>query len=173
MAAALFTTLVSLLFQNASAASRTAHGILARVNSEFCSVVRGGSIMTACCTVIDSDGRLTFVGAGHPPLLIRRRDGVVEALSSRNTMIGIDPSMKIDDTVTTLASGDVALLYTDGLHGLKEKGGERCTSETVADAFASINGSADVLPRLIAELVQRSDAQAFEDDLAAIALHRR
>ena len=172
VAAALLTTLVAWLFHHASAASRTAHGILTRVNAEFFSVVRGHSFMTACCAVIEADGRVTFAGAGHPPLLIRRRAGTVEALPSRNTMMGINPAMEIGETVAMLASGDVALLYTDGLHSLKSDGSERFTSETIMDAFARIDGSADLLPRLIAQLVQRSDAQPFDDDLAAIALRR-
>jgi len=172
VAAALFTTLVALLFNHASAASGTAHGILTRVNAEFYSVLRGGSFMTACCAVIEGDGRLSFAGAGHPPLLIRRRDGIVEGLPSRNTMIGIYPAVEISETVTTLAPGDVALLYTDGLYSLKSSGGERFTGNIVTDAFAGIDGTADLLPRLIAQLVQRSGAQAFDDDLAAIALRR-
>jgi sigma-B regulation protein RsbU (phosphoserine phosphatase) len=172
VAAALLTTFVAFLFNHASAASRTVRGILTRVNAEFYSVLRGRSFMTACCAVIEGDGRLTFAGAGHPRLLIRRRDGVVEALPSRSMIMGIDPAMAIDEAATTLASGDVALLYTDGLYSLKSNGGERFSSQTVADIFARINGSADLLPRLIAQLIERSDARAFDDDLAAIALRR-
>ena len=172
VAAALFTTLVALLFDHASAASMTAHGILTRVNAEFVSVLRGHSFMTASCVVITGDGRLNFAGAGHPPLLIRRSDGTVEAMPSLNTMIGIDLSIEMAETATTLAPGEVALLYTDGLHSLKTPAGERFTNESVADAISGIDASADLLPRLIAELIQRSGAQAFDDDLAAIALHR-
>lgn len=172
VAAALFTTLVALLFDHASSSSKSARGILTRVNEEFYSVVRGHSFMTACCVVIGSDGRLSFAGAGHPPLLIRRRDGVVEALPSLNTMMGIDPEMDSGEAVTTLASGDKVLLYTDGLYSLKSKTGERFTIKTITDAFAPVDGSVEVLPRLIANLVQQSGTKVFEDDVAAIALHR-
>ncbi|MEQ1861508.1 MAG: SpoIIE family protein phosphatase [Chthoniobacteraceae bacterium] len=172
VAAALLTSLVALLFHHASAASITARGILTRVNAEFYSVLRGHSFMTACCAVIDGEGRVSFAGAGHPPLLIRRRDGVVESLPSLNTMMGIDAEMEVSETKTTLASGDVALLYTDGLFGLKSKAGERFTDGTVAEVLSRIDGSANVLPRLIGQLVGRSGAQAFDDDLAAIALRR-
>ena len=110
VAAALFTTLVALLFNHASTESRTAGAILTRANTEFYSVLRGRSFMTACCAVIQGDGRLSFAGAGHPPLLIRRRDGIVEVLPSRGTMIGINSALKVDETSTTLASGDIALL---------------------------------------------------------------
>ena len=172
VAAALFTTLIALLFNHASAASRTAHGILTRVNAEFFSVVRGDSFMTASCAIIEGGGRLTFAGAGHPPLLIRRRDGTVEALPSRSTMMGIDPAMVVSETTTTLASGDVALLFTDGLHSLKTKDDERFSTKAVTDAFARTGGSAALLPQLIAHLVEQSDGRAFDDDLTAITLSR-
>jgi len=172
VSAALFTTLVALLFNHAGAQSKTAHGILTRVNAEFYSVARGRSFMTACCAIVEGDGRLSFAGAGHPPLLLRRRDGVIEVLSSGTTMIGIYPTVKIDETVTQLASGDVALLYTDGLYSSKSDSGERSPSNTLTEGFARIGGSVDFLPELIAQLVQRSGGQGFDDDLAAIALRR-
>ena len=174
VAAALFTTFIALLFHHASIASNTAHGILARVNAEFFAVVRGQSFMTACCAVIESSGRLTFAGAGHPPLLIRRRDGgVVEALPSLNAMMGLSQETEVRETETMLASGDVAVLYTDGLISAKTNEDERYTDASVADALAGIDGGAGLLPRLIAELSGRSDAQTFDDDVATIALHRR
>ena len=173
VAAALLTTFVALLFNHASAASKTAGGILARVNSGFYSVLRGHSFMTASCAVITADGRLSFAGAGDPALLVRRRDGVIETLPARNTMIGLAAELEIGETATTLASGDVALLYTDGLHSLKTSDGERFTSQIVADAFARIEGNADLVPRLIARLLEQSGTQAFDDDLTAIALRRK
>ncbi len=172
VAAALFTTLVALVFKHASIESRTAPEILTRVNAEFYSVLRGRSFMTACCAVIGGDGRLSFAGAGHPPLLIRRHNGLIEALPSRTTMIGIQPSLAIDESVTKLARDEVALLYTDGLYSMASKGGGHITSNILNEVFAKIGGSADFLPPLIAQLVERSGAQGFDDDVAAIALRR-
>ena len=172
IAAALFTTLVALLFNHATTETKTARGILTRVNSEFYSVLRGRSFMTACCAVIKNDGRLSFAGAGHPSLLVRRKEGEVEALSSRNTLIGFDPTMEIGETATTLAPGEVALLYTDGLHSLKSGSGERFTSKTLARALAGIDTRADFLPHLIEQMIEQSGSAGFDDDLAAIALRR-
>jgi phosphoserine phosphatase RsbU/P len=173
IAAALFTTLVALLFNHASTRTRTAHGILTLVNSEFYTVLRGRSFMTACCAVINSDGRLSFAGAGHPPLLIRRRGGAIEAVQSQSSLIGIEPVAEIGENVTTLASGDIALLYTDGMYSLKSTSGKRLTSRALTNEFARIDGSADFLPRLVSQLVQQTSLQGFDDDLAAIALRRR
>jgi serine phosphatase RsbU (regulator of sigma subunit) len=106
VAAALFTTLATLLFNRASTLSGTAHGVLTRVNAEFYTLFSGRSLMTACCAVVHPNGRLSFAGAGHPPLLIRRQNGSVEALPSLTQMLGLNPAAEIDPTVTSLAPGE-------------------------------------------------------------------
>ncbi|MBA2269620.1 MAG: SpoIIE family protein phosphatase [Chthoniobacterales bacterium] len=172
VAAALFTTLVALLFNQAITGCQTADAILERVNAEFHSTLHGRAFMTACCAVVKTDGELSFAGAGHPPLLIRRREGTIETLPSRATMIGIYPALHIEPTVTTLAPGDAALLYSDGLYSSKEYTGERSTADLLAKSFAQTGSKADFLPRLIAQLDQTS-GDGFDDDVAAIALHRQ
>lgn len=172
VSAALFTTLVALLFDHASALSGTAHGVLARVNAEFYTVLRGRSFISACCAVVHPNGRLSFAGAGHPALLIRRQDGSVETLPSLTTLIGLYPAAEIGATITTLASGDTALLYTDGLYSSKKASGERLTTASLGDAFAQLGESADFLPSLLVELNQTSSGEGFDDDVAAIALRR-
>jgi serine phosphatase RsbU (regulator of sigma subunit) len=171
VAAALFTTLGALLFNHASTEFKTAHQILTMVNAEFYGVLRGRSFMTACCAVIDGDGRLSYAGAGHPPLLLRRRDGIVETLPSLATVIGVYPAVEISETVTTLAPGDIALLYTDGLYSSKSQNGERHTSDILTNAFLQSGGGPGFLPRLIGQ-IERPGGQGFDDDLAAIALRR-
>jgi serine phosphatase RsbU (regulator of sigma subunit) len=52
VAAALFTTLVALLFNQAITGCQTADAILERVNAEFHSTLRGDAYMTACCAVV-------------------------------------------------------------------------------------------------------------------------
>lgn len=173
VSAALFTTLVALLFNHASAVSRTASGILSHVNAEFSNVLRSRSFMTACCAVIEAGGKLTFAGAGHPPLLIRRRDGAIERIASLNTMMGIDPAMQVQGSAATLGPGDAALLYTDGLYSLKSADGERFSIETLSEAVAANNTTGELLPGLLASLAGHSDGQVFDDDVAVIALRRK
>jgi sigma-B regulation protein RsbU (phosphoserine phosphatase) len=172
IAAALFTTLVALLFNQAIAECQTPNGILTRVNAEFYNRLPGRAFMPACCAVAKSNGELSFAGAGHPSLLLRRRDGSIEILPSRGTMIGIRPSLDIEATVATLACGDAALLYSDGLYSAKSETGDRLTADTLAKGFARIDAIADFLPDLIIQLDQASSGDGFDDDVAAIALRR-
>jgi sigma-B regulation protein RsbU (phosphoserine phosphatase) len=172
VAAALFTTLVALLFNQAITGCQTADAILERVNAEFHSTLHGHSYMTACCAVVKTDGELTFAGAGHPPLVIRRRDGTIETHPSRATMIGIFPELHIEPTLTRLESGDTALLYSDGLVSSKTGTGQRHTADTLAAAFAQLGERIDFLPDLITEFGKTTSTEGFDDDVAAIALRR-
>jgi sigma-B regulation protein RsbU (phosphoserine phosphatase) len=172
VAAALFTTLVALLFNQAITGCQTADAILERVNAEFHSTLHGAAYMTVCCAVVKTSGELSFAGAGHPALLIRRRDGSIESHASRATMIGIFPALHIEPTPTTLEPGDTALLYSDGLFSSKTPTGERHTAETLAGAFAKFGGTESFLPRLVAQFDDKSGAGGFDDDVAAIALRR-
>lgn len=52
---------------------------------------------------------------GHPHPLVVRRDGRVAALGSPGPAIGWLPDAAFTDTTDTLASGDVLVVFTDGL----------------------------------------------------------
>lgn len=169
VAAALFTSLVAHLFHLAGSATSTASAILAHVNAEFFGVLRGHSFMTAACVVIDAAGCLSFAGAGHPPLLVRRCDGTLEKVAPLGLMMGLSAIMEPDETALHLAPGDVALLYTDGLFSLPDAAGERCSLDTVATALAQLKPGTGLPARLIAQL---GPQPAFDDDMTVLALRR-
>lgn len=60
--------------------------------------------------------RLTWTGAGHPPLLIRHAGGRVEALPARlnDALLGIQESTRTEHAVQ-VAGGSTVIAYTDGL----------------------------------------------------------
>jgi serine phosphatase RsbU (regulator of sigma subunit) len=172
VAAALFTTLAALLFDHAAGADRNAAEILEAVNAEFWSVFRSKSFMTACCAILDREGGLSFAGAGHPPLFVRRKGGAVEEFLSQGTILGVRREMKFEQTSIRLAPGDVALLYTDGLFSGRSPQGERLTQHAVAEAFSSISGLEETLPELREALRSQAAGPELEDDMAAVALRR-
>lgn len=53
--------------------------------------------------------------AGHPPPLIVRRDGTVEAAQSRGTLVGAMPTVTASTADVALAPGETCFLYTDGI----------------------------------------------------------
>lgn len=63
-----------------------------------------------------SAGQLQFAGAGHPPMLLyRRATGRVEEIASTGPAIALLDDFSCRATDLPFASGDVALLITDGI----------------------------------------------------------
>ncbi len=74
-------------------------------------------VATVLLAVLDLHTRsITLARAGHPPPLVRGRDGTVRALDSGSTLpLGISADQTVSDFTYALADGETILLYTDGL----------------------------------------------------------
>lgn len=171
-AAALLTALASQLFGQACETEREPGAILAAVNREFLKVFGGRAFMTACCALIGPAGEVTFSGAGHPPLFVRRANGSVDALGPHGTILGLKEVPSIEQSQTTLEAGDVAMLYSDGLFAFKQSDGERFTHENLRDALRMVPPGVVFFDRLLTALRDESNGEPFSDDIAAIVLQR-
>jgi PAS domain S-box-containing protein len=107
---------------------------------------------------------------GHPPPLVRRCDGRVEAPGSYGVLLGMLDDPPLHDSRFTLAPGDAMLLYTDGVteagsrdHPFGEPG--------LRDVIATLH---EPEPERIVDVVEEAvvAAQTGEprDDIALLAL---
>lgn len=73
--------------------------------------------VTLFYSVLDSSqNKLTFVNAGHnPPLLLRNKNGEIVRLSTGGVVLGAMNGLKMDEKTIDLYSGDLLVLYTDGV----------------------------------------------------------
>jgi sigma-B regulation protein RsbU (phosphoserine phosphatase) len=170
-AAALFTALAAVLFNQASDDESEPAAILRAVNREFCELFGGRAFLSACCAVIHPRGTLRFASAGHPPLLVRRTTGgLVESFGPHGTLLGISTELELDQSQITLASSDCALLFTDGLFALTGSDGVRLTIDAVRLALATAEPGEAFFDHLLAVIAANSDGEPSEDDVAGIAL---
>ncbi|WP_454850544.1 SpoIIE family protein phosphatase [Promicromonospora soli] len=89
--------------------------LLDKANSGL-GLLASGTAVVARLERVPGAYHLTWSTAGHPPPLVLRQDGNVERLSVLpDMMLGVRPTSKRTDHVTTLYPGDTLLLYTDGL----------------------------------------------------------
>ena len=89
--------------------------VLAGLNREY-PFERFEKYLSIVYLVIDTrTGRLTYSNGGHPPPVLLRRDGSVQALDQGGGIIGIQAAAAFDTGEQTLASGDRLVIYTDGV----------------------------------------------------------
>jgi sigma-B regulation protein RsbU (phosphoserine phosphatase) len=89
--------------------------VIHRVNTMLCRDTKPTEFVTLFYGVLDAQTkRLTYCNAGHPPGLLLR-GGKVSELTGGNLILGVDPDEHYRQEIVELRSGDVLLLYTDGL----------------------------------------------------------
>jgi serine phosphatase RsbU (regulator of sigma subunit) len=137
--------------------------LVQRAGSEFCTVCLGELSL--------ADGRGSFTAAlgGHPPALVLRADGSVEALGEPGTLLGVFADPVLCEVSTVLETGDTVLLYTDGV---TEAGpaGEEIGDEGLARILSGLRGLA---PEEIVDAVEQAAVEAQDgqprDDIALVA----
>lgn len=172
-AAALLTTMAKLLFHHASVEHDAPAEIMERVDRDFRSILGARSFMTAMCVALDPrTGAASVVGAGHPPLLIARKDGQSEAVASISPPLGLRTMEGFKETAVNLADGDLFLLYTDGLYGTAN-GSPSATPRQLGDRFSSGSGdAASFLRHVVPEKTEENGDDPHRDDIAALAVRR-
>jgi serine phosphatase RsbU (regulator of sigma subunit) len=137
--------------------------LVQRAGSEFCTVCLGQ-------LSLDGDrGSLTVALGGHPPALVLRASGDVEAIGTPGTLLGVFADPDLREAETELGPGDTVLLYTDGV---TEAGptGQEIGDEGLMRLLASLRG---LPPDAIVDAVEQAavDVQDGQprDDIALVA----
>ena len=132
-----------------------------------------GKFATAAVVISDQSGsKLAYASAGHPPMLIRRAvSGSVDVLAeAAGPALGSFDEAAYCPGTTTLAPGDIVLMYTDGLierpcEDLQD-GVQRLTEELQAGNPRS------PLDELCEELVDTLAGPSQLDDICVLAVRR-
>ncbi len=156
------------------AGSEPLTSIVADVNDILCRLTRGRKYATLVAVEWNATNEtLTWVSAGHPPLMLRR-NGSVHDFGATGRPIGLLTEQSYEYENASLAEGDTVLLYTDGL---LEAGGINGSEEFGLDrirACLTIDGSPrDVIDRLTAALAEHIDGGEPEDDVTLVCLRRK
>lgn len=76
---------------------------------------KGNLFATGFFLSISADGSAHYVSTGHPPMLLRRRNGEIEEMASNGIPLGMFPGREFKADPLQLESDDTMLLFTDGL----------------------------------------------------------
>lgn len=173
--AALLTTFTKLLFRHAVAEATAPAGILKCVNRDFQSIFRGSSFLTAACVVLrPGEGRIYTGGAGHPPILVIRRDGRVEPLVSTAPPVGLLEDCPLQEKTARLISGDTLLLFTDGLFSVTDPQGQHLSLGRLVKNLRghTLGSPQEWIELAMAQTREFGAGKPFDDDVALVAIRR-
>lgn len=109
----------------------------------------------------------TIANAGHPLALVRRTDGTVQSLGEPGQILGPFPDTHIGEAATSLAAGDMLLLYTDGAieqRGVSIEVGQAALVAALASAPTSdAQAALDHIRQAIEDFLG-----SFDDDIALV-----
>lgn len=117
------------------------------------------------------DGSLTYASAGHPPVLLRARNGTVRDLGSTHPMLGaLQPQdFGVDDRSLVLEPGDTLVAYTDGAFEARNRKGHKMGIGRLREAIRRQPPPPSWSDYLL-QLVDGFSGGAREDDVLVAAL---
>ena len=148
--------------------------VIKRLNQIFCHNINLTKFVTIFLARYDQESKtLHYCNAGHnPPLLFRpKRSQSVEWLDSTCAAIGLVEDFQFNGTQIALSSGDLLLLYTDGvteaLNPTEEEFGMERLAETVLRNSDTTSG--ELVAALRRSVQQFTNGRSLEDDTTILA----
>ncbi len=119
-------------------------------------------------------GTLKFINAGHNPPLIGRANGTIEQLASGGLPLGIMPFAEYEVGTAQLGSGDVLVIYSDGVSEANnlaedEFGMDRLTAVISSNVGRSASGIRDKVESALSEF---TGTAAPNDDITLVIVKR-
>ncbi len=147
--------------------------ILSRVNDFLFESIEPERFVTAFYGVLDARAHLlTYANAGHNPPLLLRQNGAQEMLSEGGLLLGAFPGALYHEQRINLNSGDVLVLYTDGVSEAENTQGVQFGVERIAEISrkAADRGSQAVLDNLLKAVRKHVGKAGLQDDLTLMVI---
>jgi len=150
---------------------------LRRTNALLFKDIKRGMFVTMFYAVVDvAKKTLNCANAGHNPLVLCHADGAVELINAPGIALGLDSGERFDSKLKSneiaLKSGDVFLLYTDGVTEAMNTKEEEFTEERLAQVLANnVKLSAkEISANIIGELMAFTNGAPQHDDITLLTI---
>jgi len=129
---------------------------------------------TGLFLTVDSDGRVEYASAGHPPFLVRENDGTVTTHDATGPPIALIPGCPSTPRNLRLAPDDLMVMYTDGL--VEAHGRDRDAlgiDGLIAFLSARTGRPSEVAAALLGHVGTSLDLDRLDDDVSFLVMRRR
>ncbi len=151
--------------------------ILTAVNVDLCRESELADFVTLFYGVFDAQaGTLTYCSAGHEPALLFR-DGQVRELTGGSGIVGIIETMQFRQETLGLQSGDVLMIFSDGLpeavNFRDEAFGRRRVHAAALDACQKDRSAKSIGKHLLWQMRRFAGLKTRGDDLTLVTIKIR
>ncbi len=179
MPAALIASMLKIALAAQVAHAADPAQLLLGLNQALCGKFQHHFVTAAYLFVDMLKGRLTYAGAGHPPMLLwgQSSEGVRD-VEENGLFLGKFPWATYTSRELPLNPGDWCLLYTDGIPETAnpaevEFGADRFRQVLGTDESTSADQFADRLLEELSRWSARGPAEDLDDDITIVAIHAK
>lgn len=148
--------------------------VMTLVNTHITRLQKSTQFVTVLYGILDLKTRdFSYARAGHEPPLIVHADGSVERLPHDPGMaIGLWEPVTLDEKTVKLVSGDMLLLYTDGMTDCRNQKGEPFGLERIKQLLAESSklGAQQACNTLLETLQTYQDGAKQDDDVTLVVV---
>ncbi|MBN1699666.1 MAG: SpoIIE family protein phosphatase [Spirochaetales bacterium] len=157
--AAMVMVMIRSILHLITRSDREVHTILTWVNKGISGEIDIDHYATMSILTYDQASKeLNYSNAAHHPLLIYRNGTKkIDTLDTEGLPIGIEPSTRYGQKRVKLKSGDIIILYTDGIIEAMNAKGEQYSSEKFIDLILK---NSQKTPKELVEVI-KADIEAF------------
>ncbi|MCB1741490.1 MAG: SpoIIE family protein phosphatase [Gammaproteobacteria bacterium] len=130
-------------------------------------------LMSCCCVLIEPQhGRITYANAGHPPGLVYRTDGKLEALEPLDPILGALTHEESTFSTISLSwhPGDLLVLYTDGITEARDTDGNLLGWDFLHSQLRALprNNAIEVRDGVLSGFERQRGLGAADDDVTLL-----
>lgn len=153
----------------------TIRAVLRKVNSLLHESLERNRFVTAFYGVLDIRNRvLIYSNGGHNPPLLRRADGSIEYLTDGGMALGVLADSVYADRPVHLGSGDLIVMFTDGVSEAESPSGEQFGQLRIEECVERLaaHSSQEIVDGLVQAVLDWTGERGPNDDLTLVVLKR-
>ncbi|MFQ5556306.1 MAG: PP2C family protein-serine/threonine phosphatase [Acidimicrobiales bacterium] len=142
------------------------------LNAQLTASDRLEEFISACVVVFDTEaGTLRYASAGHPAVFLFEEEGVT-SLRSTGPLLMLDPKATYFSREIPLASGDLVVMYTDGLAEARSTAQLFGEDRIIKAVERDLDAAPDVLCKTLLDAAKDFAGGMLDDDTAIMAIRR-
>jgi serine phosphatase RsbU (regulator of sigma subunit) len=150
--------------------------VMSRLNRSIHQNVRGGDrfITLVVAGVDTATGEMSYVNGGHNPPLLLRKSGTFETLTEGGLILGIIPDAPYSAGTLRLESGDLLVLYSDGVTEARDAADDQFGEERLMEFLSEARSMRpeEMVDALIQRVREFSSRGKPSDDVTVVIMRR-